>query len=524
MNNKILSGVFFLIILIRTAFPYSAYYSEKLTNYHSFRYIYSMSQSQDKTYFATENGIIVYSHVFKEWEKPMNQPIGLPGLDIRTVYYHKETGYLWAAVEDKLYILYSESAFRWEKVDVFYKFIRIGSSGERLFADVGKGYVELDPYNGTIIQNNVNINFPVDWSVSGIEMDLYKVQFTGEYIIDTEGSIVQNAFVKYPIAFSVFGIYQNLWMGTLGNGLYGGDRFMMLVEHVPYGLINNNVTKIMVRDGLVLIGHGPDMGGHDDRNGWSESDTSFQYFHWFDDYMLPTLSNQSVRGFVKNNDTLLVITDNSIIFNDSSGDDIHTITPGVGLINSVTEVMQDEKYGWILASTGLFMIDLKDLYIKPIPDIPGNSLTGYRNNDNLYLGGYFGIQVYSVTDSLLLRPVYEYTRHNFAVRNITGNGKKLFWSDEHAVLSSDPRITNVKRIHLPGINTNDRINDLVCNDTWLWIGTNQGLYSYNLNTEQIVRITQEEGLCSNRIQTMELSGNILYIGTDKGMSLYEFEN
>lgn len=524
MKIKILSGALSLFILIRIMVAYSPFYSDKLTNYHSFRYIYSMSQSQDKTYFATENGVVVYSHIFKEWEKPMNQPKGLPGLDIRTVYYHKDTGYLWAAVEDKLYVLYSESAFRWEKVDLFYKCIRLGSYGERLFADVGKGYIELDPLTGVIIQENVKINFSVDWSVSGIEMDLYKVQFTGEYLIDTDGSVVQSAFVKYPIAFFVYGIYQNLWMGTLGNGLYGGDRFMMLVEHIPYGLLNNNVTNILVRDKQVFIGHGPDMTHHDDRNGWSESETDFQSFRWVDNYMVPTLSNQSVRGFLKNNDTLLTITDNSIIFYDPGRDDIHTITPGVGLINSVTEVMQDDKYGWILASTGLFIIDLKDLYIKPLSNISGISLTGFRNHERLYLGGYYGIQVYAVADSLLLTPIFEYTRHNYAVRNLTGNGKKLFWSDEHAVLSSDLRISNVKRIHLPGVSTYDRINDLECNDTWLWVGTNQGLFTYNLNTEQIAHITLEEGLCSNRIQTLELSGNILYIGTDRGMSIYEFEN
>jgi uncharacterized pyridoxamine 5'-phosphate oxidase family protein len=516
--------IFFLLcpILVRSLSAVSPYYSERLTNFHSFRYIYSMSQSQDKTYFATNNGLIVYSHIFKAWEKPMNRPLGLPDRDIRTVYYHHATGYLWAASESELYVLYAESAFQWEKTGFSQTISRLGSLGERLFAEVQTGIEEVDPHRGSVIENEELPKNKIDWSVSGIDIDLYQVQFTGEYIIDSDASVVQNAFVKYPIAFSVYGIYQNLWMGTLGNGLYTGDRTMKIVRHTPYGLLNNNVTKCMVWDDKIYIGHKIDYHGEDDRNGWTECNEEFQVFQWIDEHKVPVLGNQAVRGFILNRDTLITVTDHSIIVSEPQRDGFKTITPGVGMINSVKEVVQDDQAGWIMAETGLFLIELSDLSIRPVLQTPARLLTGLRMGDKLYLGTFSGLRMYSVTDSLSLNHEKNYIDIRYAVDNLAGNGEHIFWNDDYFVMSATPDLSELKRIPITEFSRGIVISDIVCSKTMLFIGTNRGLYTYNLNTEQISRISTDEGMCSNKIQTLELSEDVLYIGTDKGLTLYEF--
>ncbi|RKY51506.1 MAG: hypothetical protein DRP86_01035 [Candidatus Neomarinimicrobiota bacterium] len=507
--------------LITPLYAVSPHYSEKMTNYHSFRYLYSMSQSDDRTYFASNNGVIVYSHLFHQWKKPMNRPMGLPDTDIRTIYYHRATGYLWAAVNRDLYVLFGDAAFQWEKVDFDGYCKRIGSAGDRLFADTYDGIVELDPYTGALINTIKEPDLKINWSVSGIEMDLYQVQFTGEYFIDTDGSVVGSAFVKYPIAFSVYGNSQNLWMGTLGNGLYTGGRTVRIVEHQPYGLLNDNVTQCLVSGDQIYIGHGIDYNGLDDRNGWTETCKAFQEFKWIDDDEVAVLGNQSVRGFMKYRDTLLVITDHSIIVSGPGEDNFQTITPGVGLINTVHEVVQQGHTGWIIAETGVFEVDLKELYIRPIQDIPFKIQTGLQINNHLYLGSYSGIMVFEVSDSNHLDFKKNFINIRYGVAHLTENGEYVFWSDDVFIMKGDPRLESVQTLPVAGLRRGIRIRDIACDTSYVWVGTNRGLYSYNLKTEQTEHITREEGLCSNNIQTLEISGNILYIGTDRGLTRYE---
>jgi len=513
--------LFLLWILISPLYAVSPHYSEKMTNYHSFRYLYSMSQSDDRTYFATNNGVIVYSHLFRQWQKPMNRPMGLPDTDIRTIYYHRATGYLWAAVNRDLYVLYGDAAFQWEKIDFQGYCKRIGSDGNRLFADTYDGIVELDPYTGNFIKKIHVQDMKINWSVSGIEMDLYQVQFTGEYFIDTEGSVVKSPFVKYPIAFSVYGNSQNLWMGTLGNGLYSGDKTVRIVEHQPYGLLNDNVTRCFASGDQVFIGHGIDYKGLDDRNGWTETREEFQVFQWIDDDDVAVLGNQSVRGFMQYHDTLLVITDHSIIVSGPGDDNFQTITPGVGLINTVHDVVQQGRTGWILAETGVFEIDLKELYIRPVQDIPIKIQTGLQIKNYLYLGSYSGIMVYEVSDTNHLNFRKNFINIRYGVNHLTENGKHIYWCDDVFIMESDPRLESVRTLPVTGLRRGIRITDIACDTSNVWVGTNQGLFSYNLKTEQTAHLTQEEGLCSNTIQTLEISGNILYIGTDQGLTRYE---
>lgn len=518
--------VFLIMIIfmmsIQSLSAVSPYYSERLTNYHSFRYIYSMSQSQDKTYFATNHGLIVYSTIFKLWEKPINRPVGLPDRDIQTVYYHPATGYLWAAVGNELYVLYAETAFQWEKTDFSQQTSRIGSQGERLFAEVRNGIVEVDPYRGTLIDSAELPDDKIDWSVSSIEMDLYQVQFTGEYLIDSDGSIIQDAFVKYPIAFSVYGRYQNLWMGTLGNGLYTGDKTMKIVRHSPYGLLNNNVTHCIVRNDQLFIGHDIDYSGEDDRNGWTETTPEFQVFQWIDEHKVPVLSNQAVRGFMLYKDTLITVTDHSLVVSDPRRESFKTITPGVGMINNVRDVAQDDMAGWIMAESGLFVMDFSDLSIRPVLQTPAQILSGYRMGDKLYLGTYSGLRMYTVTDSLSVRHEKNYIDIRYAVDNLTGDGKQLYWNDDYFIMSAKPDLSEIRRIPVPELSRGIVISDIVTDGRFLIIGTNRGLYSYNLETEQVNRMSREEGLTSNKIQTLDIWDNIVYIGTDKGLTIYEY--
>ncbi|MDD5582348.1 MAG: hypothetical protein PHS99_03940 [Candidatus Marinimicrobia bacterium] len=525
MKFKKIYALLLLTSLLSPLYGVSLRYAQKLTNYHSFRYLYSMSQSQDKTYFATDNGAIVYSHIFRCWERPMNYPQGLLDKNIKTIYYHPATGYLWAAADQALYVLFGDAAFQWEKIDFFGTCRRIGSDNNRLFAETYSQVLELDPYTGSVIHPVNPENFSITWSVSSIKMDLYQVQFTGQYFIDVDGSsVVESAFRKYPISFSVYGNNQNLWMGTLGNGLYTGDRSTLFVQHMPYGLLNNNVTRCDVFGNKVFIGHGIDYKGPDDRNGWTETHTEFQNFRWIDEDDVPVLGNQTVRGFLYYQDTLLVITDHSIIVERPQKNDFMTITPGVGLINTVQDVVQCDTMAWIIAESGIFKINIKELSISPVLDIPIQIQTAIFMDGYLYLGSHFGILVYEVSDSSTLIFKKDFINVYYGVQNLAENGKNIFWSDDFSIRKADPYLNNLTTLPVTDLRRGIYINDIACDTAYIWVGTNQGLFSFNLATEQTEHITMNEGLCSNRIQTLEISDNILYIGTDQGLTRYEIND
>jgi ligand-binding sensor domain-containing protein len=129
--------------------------------------------------------------------------------------------------------------------------------------------------------------------------------------------------------------------------------------------------------------------------------------------------------------------------------------------------------------------------------------------------------VYEVSDTNHLDFRKYFINIRYGVDHLTENGKHIYWNDDVFIMESDPLLKSVRTLPVTGLRRGIWITDMACDTSNVWIGTNQGLFSYNLKTEQTAHLTREEGLCSNTIQTLEISGNILYIGTDQGLTRYE---
>jgi len=71
---------------------------------------------------------------------------------------------------------------------------------------------------------------------------------------------------------------------------------------------------------------------------------------------------------------------------------------------------------------------------------------------------------------------------------------------------------------------NPIVTSIVCDGPILWIGTQYGLFAYNISTKQGQTYTTDDGLASNRINTILQDGDILWIGTLEGLSKYDKVN
>ncbi len=74
------------------------------------------------------------------------------------------------------------------------------------------------------------------------------------------------------------------------------------------------------------------------------------------------------------------------------------------------------------------------------------------------------------------------------------------------------------------INFSGKINDIAGSDNYLYVGTDAGLFRYIVKSRKWQRYTSAEGLPANRVDHISLRKNTAFLGTDKGVVIFDLGN
>ena len=477
--KKIILIVIFLFITITSL---NARNIVDIVTFADFSRVRDISVSLSHVYFVTTEGVIRYNKLEDIWEEPLTGVLGVDYRDIFRVYVDQFDKKLYARTELAAYeydILFEE----------WYNIAEIPA--------LDNEYIHIKPP---------------------------RIMFapTG-YNYTAEGSLIDQFGRKFQISDMVDDRTGTVWMGMWGYGTAVTSTGSGVIDLMPYGLIQNRVNTIFNDRGLLLIG-GDNFDSY--RTGITFFDPDYNEFDYLETGVELDFPAEDINCFEA-----------------------------------------DDAYYYIGTSGGLFVVERENLRVESrLTNRHGimddEILSLQKNGDSLFIGTAGGLNLLiGTSDSLsLIRPklfvnteIYDFeltdstlwiASSNGAYQMYLKNGKLQQFQDPHLIifnraytierfghelfLASDGgmirlNLKNGDITPFKSISGGYRYRALAVNNRVAVLGSDNGFTLYFLNKKGIINereFTISDGLPSDRIYSLLLDGDFLWIGTDKGLSRF----
>ncbi len=488
MTRQFKSFILVVLVAALTLFPRSAEAFEmagQMVTWSDFNFVKYVSSSIDHAYFATTEGIILFNKLEQRWEEPLT---GTVGLDDRSIIR------IWA---DKF--------------------------GDKLYLSSDQGYFEYDQF----FEKWYPLTELPDFQREFKHISPPQMMFPPPgFLYDDQGILDDPISRKFEFSDVVDDLSGYLWIGTWGMGPARAREAEKRIELMPYGLIQNGVGAIYNDSGLLWIG-GPL--GFSPRSGLTIFDPDINEFDYIESGLDNFFPPADVNCLTPYKNYMLVGTSHGLFYLNLENDriDIHVdMSDGLADDNLLSiaavgdSVFVGTEYGlnmllgeppevayvwpneflnrrvydlqlvdgelWIAASTGAYRLNLKLGRLQRFQD-PQNQLFG-----EVYDLEIWENKLWFVTNDLIM-----------------GLNLKTAETESQRILSTSFRPRKIA--------VNDRIAAVTADD---------GVTLFFLDQEPIFDRTfsTEDGLPSNTIYELELDGDYLWVGSDRGLTRFWWNN
>lgn len=524
---KIAVGLALLFFLLSLGMATDITFERMLINYHNNRSVNSITFDNENTYLASSGGLFIYNNFSKLWEIPVSESQGLDNPNIISVLYHPFTGYIWALTGDELYVKRGAFFWFWDLVPLQFHLDKLGYIDDELIGGNGDNNYQLDPYFGFIQKETGYATGEIFWSTGNQLLSVDGVNLPGSFLIDGNSDLVTQSGRRFPVTFSAQDQLMNIWIGTDGFGVFAGDANMMNAEHKPYGLLTDNVTDICGNNRYIAVAGAYDFNEKNPLSGVTIISENFQQFRWVTSDEISFLAQSPINSLVLSGDSAYYAIGSTIILHAFNQNQWEFIMQGAGLTGEIYELVKGKKSIWVAAQHGLFEIDRQSLSIRPWfkgKDFGVHTVyTALENDSMLYIGGEFGIIQLSLVEDHYLEP-------QAIEPNVTSGVEHISVHDDMILYSGGSDLYQLQKSNMRGVRfivspwfISAPILSLAANDKYMWVGTDNGLFEYHFRMRQWRQISIEQGLPDNHIRKLEFINEILYIGTEKGMTKYNYE-
>jgi len=543
------------------------------TSFRDYRWIYSFSIGPRHVYAGTTGGVVAY-HRYSEkytdyWARTTGYLESEPLDSARVVAYDQSTQALWCGAEAGLFQR-EEPQNRWRKHDLpgilpGYRVLSIGVGRNYLWVEAGPpqywwnpnapfgdfflyngspfsgGFIRFDtgffqpPGGNGLLPGMSNVEANVTWygrlgkdplntgdllGIPGVGRFNIPVLFSDEPGIrfqegDTwrPGYFQDSDFRQYALTNWAVDDRGILWLGTWGFGLGKADVRTQRVSLKPAGLWGEDVQALVFSDSDLWIAGMNDQ-PHQGITRWQNN------FRWtgVEPHYTNGLESSLVHDLALDDRELWVATAEGLSRYDLRKKYWITLTVFAGLwSNSILSVAPFDGQIFIGTDRGLnrvnqgiaireenwfrnlgvqrFRVDADTLWA--VNDAGMFRLV--KGNSWQTLEGTMGT-VGPQTMDIAVSPDYVWFARRDGVegyRRTTGQWKSLLAT--HYIDGQIP-------------------NSIAADARNLWIGTEKGLYQFNLQRQSVVHLYQPvDGLLSARIHILRLDGDYLWIGTNRGL-------
>lgn len=453
--------------------------------YSDFGFIRDIATSVSRVYFATSNGISIYNKYSHSWEQPLTGKYGINDQDIHNIW-----------------------------VDHF---------GDHLYAQTSTEFYEYD----SLAQRWYTISSLPQLDNEAKEVDPPKVMFapTG-YNYLGDGRLVDNVGRYFTFLETIDDGSGSLWIGTWGHGAATASSSSGSINLIPFGLLQSRVNAIYNDDGYLWISGAVLNSNRTGISIFNPVENSFEY-----------IESGLTREFP------------SVDINCLAGDD--------SIIYAGTEV-------------GVFLIDRSSFrIIDKIARNDGlsneNILSLAKTGDSIFAGTAEGLNlIIPLGDStavsgpvqLLDDIIYDLEVVDTTLWIAASSGAyRWFWTTGKLQQYQDPNL-----VIFSACLAIERWKD------FLWLASNDGLVKLNLKSGETTpfrsvtanrdyralavndtiavmtsnlgmkilfhaidkpferEFTTDDGLPSSNVFELELDGDYVWIGTDKGLTRFWWNN
>ncbi len=502
------------------------------------RYVRDIDLGQEFVYYATTGGITRFHFYEKEWYFPWTISNGLSSMDIYTVGYDRNTGYLWCVTSNS--VSYQEPATQYW-TNIFFDELglrqrdRITSLG---FGDDNRIYLVSSRSDWFRSDNNF-INFSpvsrpsrndiIKWR-GGKRRNLSKLPhlyMQPGYFFDERNRVIDDTDLRhYKITCWIQDDWQNLWLGTWGLGTGHADLVSYNLELKPHGLWSPAVDAIAEQNKALWI-----AGVQNEREStaitkWNLFEKAPQYF---EPYLITGFHNENITSIAVDGDLIWFGTQNGLTWYNQVKDIWRTFTVADNLIdNRILDVVVDDRSVWVATVNGASRIikstvgtDSTRIQLVEYPDLRNISIRDLDQQDDLlWMATEFGIYIYDKTEQSgefyagiegpSGRECFAVSCHQDEVWIGTVEGVSAFNTKTDTWL--DPPARHYDMSH--------HINRILAADKAVWVATNNGLYKYDRARQRWVHYLVEDGLPTNKVYSLYLAGDYIWLGHLKGITRF----
>ncbi len=475
-----------VIVSLATCIPVAAgHLPDQAVTWADFSYINDIASSGSYVYFATTAGIIRYDKMRDRWEEPLTGAAGLHDENIARVW-----------------------------VDVF---------DRRLLAEISTGLIEYDWLLRTWYPIDELPSLENDDRHLRTEPDMHP-PFGFNYGID--GRLID----QYNRYFTVIDVVDDqagrLWLAVWGLGAAQANSTTQMVELMPYGLLQNHVTTMLIRDGLLWVA-GPIYGSR--RSGITVYDIEDNSFQYYESGLTTDFPAVDINCLQVDDSTIYVGTMSGLLCLDRESGRVTRRLPRRSGLND-SEVYSIALFGdsvYVGTADGLNLIVGNDdtvryvrpgqLGYQPIHDLQrfGSSLwIAAASGAYRFLPGSQTLKKLRDPHQVLFGDVYD-------IELIDSN---LWFLAEDGVLRLDARTGETEPFRQPVRSLAPRC--LAVNDTIAVVASDKGMtIIFYKNATVFTRdFTVEDGLASNDVYSLLLDGDFIWIGTDRGLTRFRWNN
>jgi ligand-binding sensor domain-containing protein len=454
--------------------------------YADFNFVNSVAASMTHVYFATTQGIIRYNKLQERWEEPLTGASGIDNNDVTKVWVDTFDKELYAQTADGLFE-YDPLFDRWFPAD-------------RL-PELDNNSVHVPPPQ--IMHPPAGFTYAGD----GLIIDRFDRRFRLNDIVDDRSGV--------------------LWIGTWGYGPARAGRTSSQIELMPYGLLQNRVNALFAQDGLLWVGGAAIFDGF--RSGLSVFDPEENRFSHIESGVesdFPAVDINCLDG----DDTCIYIgTTDGLFFLDKEQKRIirrYSVRTGLSDDNVISlELVGDSIY--VGTAKGLNVIlTVKDSVrvVRPTQFLNEIIYDLEQIDSSLWIASSAGayrlklslgkLQKFRDPNAVLFNSVYDIERY----------GHDLWFASDDGLIRLNLQTGETEPFRLTNWKVTPRA--LAVNDTIAAVASDQGLavIFYKNKKRQVREFTTDDGLASNTVYALLLDGDYLWIGTDRGLTRFLWNN
>ena len=412
---------------------------------------------------------------------------------------------IWLVTEEQGLVCYDgNKTFRYFEDDIFRTQMRsvcegrdgriyVGTAKNGLYVLTQKGFFEHVEATGTlpVVEIYCNMKGELLLGYDGMGMGIFQPQ---------TGILTNNPYYSREVDLSKSKCYSivedktgNVWLGLLQKGIFMQPRTETPFKYMGYKLGTNNligqacVTSVLIDSkGCTWIGTDKDGLYSFDKN----KRPTFHYKENFPSTILSITEDNQGRIWVGS-------FREGCGWVDTKSHSFHHQPLPQGNAVSVFDLVCDQQGTLWLATMGdgLIRLQLKTGEIKT-----------YKTSEN------------AVTDRKANSLVNDY----ISKMSLSPDGKRVYLATTMGVCCLDIATDSWTKVFGANtINYGTPIRVIKEYDNKLWIGTNNGLYSYNLANKELRHMDMEKGLADNGIASIQQGKQgMIWLGTDHGLCRY----